>query len=412
MAHWLTVHTPGDAFAITTAPTEVQVKSILWREIHRAHRDGGLPGRLNAKEWFLGDELVAFGRKPSDENPSGMLGIHARHVLVVLDEAGGIPKSIWDAAASLAANESSRMLAIGNPDDPTSHFKKVCEPDSGWRVVRIDGFDSPNFTNEPVPDELRDLLLSRTYEQELLHDVGADDGIYLSKIRAQFAENQESSVVLLSWARACQHSELEPDNALVELGVDVGAGGDETVWRERRGWVAGRTGRKKTPDWADGVALVLDAIDLCQPQRVKIDEIGIGYGMVGRLKELAREGRHKAEIIGVNVGNPSTSSRFPRLRDQLWWEIGRELSRSQTWNLAAVDDATISQLVAPRYAPDSAGRIHVEPKKETIKRLRRSPDDADALLLAFFTPRGQRQGSASALEALRNASFVTRRNGS
>jgi len=47
---------------------------------------------------------------------------------------------------------------------------------------------------------------------------------------------------------------------------------------------------------------------------------------------------------------------------------------------------TVKQLIAPRWRPDSAGRIQVEKKDETKKRLGRSPDDADALLLAFYKP--------------------------
>lgn len=406
VAWWVAVHPPGSALAVTTAPTESQVKSILWREIRRGHSEGQLEGHLNQKEWYLHDELVAFGRKPSDQNPAGMQGLHARYVLVVIDEAGGVPEDIWQAAGSLAANSDSRVLAIGNPDDPLSYFANVCRPDSGWHVVTVDGLQSPNFTGEYVPPELAQLLLSKDYEAELRAEVGDEDAVYLSRIRARFPEDLAASVVPLSWARACQHSDASADGE-VELGVDVGAGGDETVWRERRGNVAGRTGRGKTPNWAHGVGMVLEAIDECRPRRVKIDVVGIGYGMVGRLQELRTAGRHQAEIVGVNVGAASTTPRFPKLRDQLWWEIGRELSRTQAWNLAACDEATIAQLVAPRYSPDSAGRIHIEPKKETKKRLRRSPDDADALLLAFYGPPGASRLNASprALAMLRGASF-------
>src|SRR5689334_4681109 len=47
VAWWLAVHKPGEAFAVTTAPTAPQVRAILWREINRAHRKGNLPGRTN-----------------------------------------------------------------------------------------------------------------------------------------------------------------------------------------------------------------------------------------------------------------------------------------------------------------------------------------------------------------------------
>jgi hypothetical protein len=61
-----------------------------------------------------------------------------------------------------------------------------------------------------VPDDLRQVLLSRSYERELAHDLGEESAVYLSKIRAQFSEDAEATVMPLSWARACQHSELEP----------------------------------------------------------------------------------------------------------------------------------------------------------------------------------------------------------
>jgi hypothetical protein len=68
----------------------------------------------------------------------------------------------------------------------------------------------------------------------------------------------------------------------------------------------------------------------------------------------------------------------------LWWEVGRQLSTDHAWDLSACDEATVAQLTAPKYALDSSGRIKVEPKADTKKRLGRSPDEADALLLAFF----------------------------
>lgn len=375
---------------VTTAPTAPQVRAILWREINRAHRKGNLPGRTNQTEWHIDGELVAFGRKPADYEPTAFQGIHARFVLVVLDEACGIPESIWRAAGSLAANEHSRMLAIGNPDDPAAYFASVGKPDSGWTVISINGLESPNFTGEWVPDGLSDLLLSHAYEEELRQDAGEDSPVYKSKVLGQFPDDAADGVIPLSFVRACQRLDREwtPQQLTpVELGVDVGAGGDETVVRERRGAVAGRKWAKQTPDWSDGVALVLEAIEATGATRVKVDVIGVGWGIVGRLKELKAQGQHRAEIIGVNVGEGSRDpTKFPKLRDQIWWEVGRGLSQSHGWDLTGVDEKTVAQLIAPQYHRDSSNRIQVEPKAETKKRLKRSPDDADALLLAYYSP--------------------------
>jgi hypothetical protein len=393
-AWWLDTHPPGTAFVVTTAPTFEQVRAILWREIGRAHGKGKLPGHLTQTEWWMGGELVAFGRKPADTDPAAFQGIHARYVLVILDEAAGVARELWDAASSLISNEESRILAIGNPDDPGSYFASVCKPGSGWYVVGIDAFQSPNFTGEDVPDDLRKLLVSPVWVEERAEEWGTDSPLYIAKVRGQFPDSTTDSVVPLSWVRACQRDPLSPELQAawsratpVELGVDVGAGGDHTVIYARLGARAQLVWRGQTPDSMEVAGRVIEAIRATGATKVKVDVVGIGWGVEGRLQELRRQGIHRAEIVPVNVGaTASDPSRFPRLRDQVWWDVGRELSRTQGWDLRAVDDATIGQLIAPKYAPDSSGRVKVEPKDETKARLGRSPDDADALLLAFYAP--------------------------
>ena len=113
---WIDVHQPGEAFVVTTAPTTPQVEAILWRYMGNAHRKAGLPGRitLDAK-WYIGNELVAYGRTPADYDPAAFQGIHARDVLVIIDEAGGLPKSIFDAVDALATNVDARVVGVGNP---------------------------------------------------------------------------------------------------------------------------------------------------------------------------------------------------------------------------------------------------------------------------------------------------------
>ena len=177
VAWWISGHEPGEAFVVTTAGRGSQVKVILWREIGRAHVKGHLPGRVTQTEWWMAarghEEIVAFGRKPADYDPAAFHGIHARYVLVVIDEPDSIPEVLWDALKTLVTNEDSRILTIGNPDDPASYFcTTVLKPDSGWHIIRIDGFESPNFTDEEIPDELRHLLLSRVWIEEVRKDWG------------------------------------------------------------------------------------------------------------------------------------------------------------------------------------------------------------------------------------------------
>lgn len=392
VAWWLATHEPGTAFVVSTAPTFQQVRGVLWREIGRAHRNGKLPGRVNQTEWWIGDEMVAFGRKPADTDPTAFQGIHAAYVLVVLDEACGIPRDLWTAALSLAANDQSRILAIGNPDDPGSHFAEVCKPGSGWHQVQIGYADSPNFSGEEIPEQLKPLLIGPVYVEEMRHDVGEGSAPWISKVLGQFPDDADDGVVRVSAVRKCQHEQDRPlkDLLPIELGWDVGAGGDRSVVWLRHG---ARAVKAFYPEGgADPmvqVGHVVRFINETGATSIKVDVIGIGWGVAGRLEELGREGAHQARVVKVNVGAASTRpARFPKLRDQIWWEVGRQLSEDGGWDLAACPEAVVGQLTAPKYTLDSSGRVKVEPKADTRSRIGRSPDDADALLLAYYTAGG------------------------
>ena len=223
-AWWLASRPIGEAFVVTTAPTLTQVRAILWREIARAHRAGRLPGRLNQTEWYMPagekEELVAYGRKPSDWDEDAFQGIHARYVLAILDEAGGVPRSLYTAVETITTSEECRVLAIGNPDHPGTQFARVCSsPD--WEVIPIDGLETPNFTDEPVPDALRGLLLSRVWVEERRRDWGEDDPQFIAKVRGQFPPRPAGAVYSVDPGIHQWVGELPPFKRFVG-GIDIG----------------------------------------------------------------------------------------------------------------------------------------------------------------------------------------------
>jgi hypothetical protein len=389
---WLDTHPPGTAFVVSTAPTFAQVRAILWRYIRRNHKAGNLPGRVNQTEWHLDDELVGYGRKPADHDESAFQGIHAQYVLVLLDEACGIPEQLWVAADALTTGPDCRLLAIGNPDNPSSAFRRVCAPGSGWNSLAISAYDSPNLTGEHVPPDVAAALVGPAWVEEKLKEWGEDNPLYRSKVLGEFSADSPSQVVRGSDLAACRinpetrtpHDQLEP----VELGVDVGGGGDETVIRERRGIRAGREWRAHTDRPEKIAPMVIAAIKESGATRVKIDSIGVGFGVIGELRNAANRNEHAASIVAVNVAEKSSRpDKYLNLRAELWWEVGRGLSERHGWDLSVMDnaDATVAQLLEPRWDVDAQGRIRVEPKDEIRKRLGRSPDNADALLLAYFS---------------------------
>ena len=411
-AWWMETHPPGSAKVISTAPTFPQVEAILWSEINdaaekAAARDKPFRGRVLGTQWKINNRLMAFGRKPADHNQHGFQGHHAEFVLVILDEACGIVPQFWTAAKALTTGRSCRILALGNPDDPASKFAEYCADDT-WNVITISAFSTPNFTDEDVPDELRRVLVDQVYVDDTLREFGEDSPIYTSKVLGEFPQDSDDGVIRLSALRKCVLETETPRTAdellPVELGVDFGAGGDTTVIYARRGPVVTRMWRTGSRDAMHVVGLVLQAIRETGATSVKCDVIGIGHGMVGRLRELGENGSHNARVVGVNVAEASREpTKYLRQRSEIWW-MGRQLAEERRMDLSVLGerdrDRLISQLVAPHYKLDSSGRIQVESKDDTKERINRSPDDADALLLAFWQPAG---GAAQAIDWLRAA---------
>jgi hypothetical protein len=390
---WMDTHPADRVFLVTTAPTYAQVRAILWRYIRVLHKAGELPGRVNQTEWHLEGELRGYGRKPADTDQSAFQGIHG-DVLVILDEACGIPEQLWVAADALTTNPSCRILAIGNPDNPGTHFREVCRPESLWHKIKISAFESPNLTSEDIPAEVAEYLISRAWVEEKAAEWGEDNPLYISKVLGEFPDQDPMAVVRYSDVQTCR-LDIEVPRAAeellpVELGVDVGGGGDLTVIRERRGMVAGREWTSNSDRPEDLAPLVIRAIVETGATAVKIDSIGIGWGLCGELRNRARRGEHAAAIVEVNVAEAAREpGKFANLRAELWWEVGRVASEQRAWDLSkmANADRTIAELVEPRYDIDPKGRIRVESKDDIRERSGgRSPDHADALLLAFYAP--------------------------
>lgn len=395
---WLDVHTPGEAFVVTTAPTAPQVEAILWREINRIHGRASLRGRTNLTEWYIGKELVAFGRKPSDYNPHAFQGIHARYFLVVLDEACGIPKNLWDAASTLAANEHSRTLAIGNPDDPNGEFADNCKPGSSWNVIQVGYSDTPNFTGEPVSQLVADSLIHPDWVEDRRRKWGEQSALFQSKCEGRFPTiGSPWQVVPHAWASQCRYLELQSSGA-VEAGVDVGGGNDRTVVTIRQGPAILHQEWFTDPDPMRTVGAVANALRDWKVTSAKVDSIGIGWGIYGRLRELSRKVHpydsgtvHDADVVPINVGmaaTPGNEGRFLNRRAEMWWDVGRELSRLKNWDFSRlptdVQDSLIHELTLPEYEIlDSKGKIKIEPKEKIIERLGVSPDLAESALLAF-----------------------------
>lgn len=388
-AWWIGAHPPGEAMVVSSAPSSHQTRHILWGELSKAHRKGNLPGEITRgqiPEWVIDGQVVGFGRKPADavdENAARtqFQGIHARYLLVVLDEACGVPKWLWEAASTLATNENSRILAIGNPDDPTSHFAKMCAPGSEYNVIQVSVFDTPNFTGEKVPQLLTDSLVGQTYLDDARRDYGEDSPLYISKVLGQFPEVAADVLISPKLVREAHERDLS-GHAITDLGrygMDVAHGGDECCIYQNRGGMIRLIEAWRSDDLTVTIDKARASIRGPNKRPMLIDATGVGWGVHD---PLAAEGHNVMAFEGGEAANDP--HRFANRSAEAWWAF-REGLRDGLIDLDPDDSILAAQLQSRRWSLDAAARrITVEKKKDMARRGLKSPDRADAAILSWY----------------------------
>ena len=376
--------------AVTTADTYRQVRDILWRELRKAHVRGQLPGTIPAVEsrWEIpGSDAFAIGIKPEDYNPEGLQGIHGRRVLVVIDEANGVGPDLWDAAKGLVVNEESRILAIGNPHEPQGPFYAACRSKT-WHTITISVYDTPNFTNEPVPEKAQAELVSPFWLEQRRAEGLEGTPWWQAKVLGQFPDTASNAIIPLAWVESARARPHLPD-AREWAGLDVARfGSDDSCLIEGSG-----NGPEAVAIVHGQDTMAVAGMGMAYLNRrrgtLAVDVIGVGGGVVDRIKEQHPPG----QLLGVNVAEAPDHDPdlLLNLRAQLWWDVRRLLDPNTTedpLSLARLDDITYqrlrAELTAPTYRMTSSGKVQVESKDEMKARGLPSPDAADAFCLALY----------------------------
>jgi hypothetical protein len=383
---WLNVHKLGDAFLVTTAPSWPQVQAILWREIRRAWRIGKLPGRITLEcQWYMGEgksdeELIAMGRKPADYNEQAFQGLHARFILIVIDEACGVPETLWTAVMTLMTNENARVLAIGNPDDPGSHFAQVCKPGSGWNVITIPAFDSPNFTGEPVSDLMAENLVTPMWVEDRRRDWGEGSPLWQAKVLAEFPDVSDEYLISPAMIQLGLDTEL-PGLTKGRYGADVSRmGTDKTVVYRNRGGVIRYVdgwGMTDTMQTTGKFKNILDTHHQTNRPPMVIDVVGLGAGVFDRLREM---GYPAVSFSGAE--RAWRPDKFKNRRAEVYWTFRNDLEAGLI-DLDPADTELQAQLQNIKWWVDSSGRIQIEGKEDMRERGVKSPDRADACVYSM-----------------------------
>jgi len=404
---WYDSHPQG--IVLTTAPTERQVKSILWREVRKLRGDkGGFAGpkicRMESgprhfAEGFTARDAVRFQ------------GFHELNVFIVFDEAEGVELPFWEAMEPMLSGDRYGFLAIYNPTSQSS--PTVEEERSGkYTVIRMNALTHPNIeaqVNGPPPPFPVAIRLGRLEEmlarwsqpvtgEPLPEDVFLNGKWYrpgpvaqarLLGLRPSLAFDSVWSEVVFE--KACKLVLPSCREGHLQIGCDVARFGDDDSafhvqhngtslhHEQHNGWSTVQTAER-----CKQLAAVWGREYKLEGRQVTIavDDCGVGGGVTDQLV------RDQFNVVPVNVATPApVPEEYPNLRSCLWFEFA-EAAAAGNVSFARLPDAVKRRLrsdfLAPKYTMDARGRRVVEAKVDTKARCSSgSPDGADATLLAY-----------------------------
>jgi DNA segregation ATPase FtsK/SpoIIIE-like protein len=371
---------------IVSANSESQLRSVTWAEITKwlamainKHWFEISATRVSPAKWIT--ELVerdlkkgtrywsVEGRLWSEENPDAYAGVHNYDgVLLLFDEAAGVPDAIWQVAAGFFSEPTEHRfwLAFSNPRRNSGYFFECFHGKRDfWNTRQIDS-RSVEGTDKNV------------YEQ-IIAEYGEDSREARVEVYGQFPSDGDDQFITPKLVdEAMARPKWKDADAPIVLGVDPArTGGDSTVIAVRQGRDLLALHRYRGDDTMTVVGHVIEAIERYRPAMTVIDEGGLGYGILDRLNE------QRYKVRGVNFGwKSSRPVMWGNKRAEMWGAL-RDWLRT-----AAVtpDKALKTDLTGVRAKPDSTGKIFLESKKEMKARGLASPDAADAIAVTFAFP--------------------------
>lgn len=372
---------------IVSANSENQLRTVTWGELTKwstmsinSHWWEVSATKLVPAAWLT--DLVerdlkkgtrywaAEGKLWSEENPDSYAGVHNHDgMMVIFDEASGIPDGIWSVAAGFFTEKilDRYWFAFSNPRRNTGYFYEAIEGNKRdfWSSDIIDA-RTVEGTDQAVYDQI-------------IAEYGEDSIQARVEVYGEFpAAGEDQFISPVSVEDAFKREKYKDATAPVVVGVDPARGGmDSTVIVVRQGRDIVAIKRFKGDDTMTTVGNVIDAIEEYKPALTVIDEGGLGYGILDRLTE------QRYKVRGVNFGwKAKNPVMWQNKRSEMWGAM-------RDWlKTAAIprDRQLKADLVGPMRKFNSSGAIMLESKKEMKSRGLASPDAADALAVTFAYP--------------------------
>lgn len=412
---------------LLTAPGYRQVKKVLWKELRRICFDSNntredkrtVAEVLNVEpaldpetgmQWPDGREIVGFAAS----SPGATQGFSGPEMLIVIDEGSDVDDDIMEAHEGNTAAGGS-ICAASNPIKSIGWFFEAFHSQAEyWTPIHLSSEDTPNVLGDepPIPG-----LADKAFINDMRRKHGVKSKFYLERILGQFSGSGSNTVVGLALVDSAtaryrtnvakawhaKHGETPPadgiplddlalvadlsrnDPAPLEFGLDVARYGDDDTT------IAPRRGKRLFPlisiHGAEGNQIagkLLEVVRMCrridEVPAVKIDCTG-GYGTSPA--DILRA-NHSSEVLVVEVNSSSRAdddTTYANMRAQMHFGFAQFLKEGGE----LPDDTKLRvELLAPTYKFDANRRYLVEPKDAIKKRIKRSPDKADAAALAVL----------------------------
>lgn len=212
----------------------------------------------------------------------------------------------------------SRWLAIGNPIAPSGPFYDAAKSPA-WNAIPISCLDCPNVKGGKI---IYPKLVTQRWVDDRCEEWGERSPLYQTKVLGQFPTASEHGLIPLQWLlaaqqRAANNVALNSDEK--RIGVDVArSGSDATVFLFRQGPAIKNIEEHRNFSTMEIVGRLILFVDKHKVpwKNVSVDEIGVGAGVVDRLKELNRR------IQAVNFGSQAKDSKqYVNMRAECYWKV-------------------------------------------------------------------------------------------
>jgi phage terminase large subunit len=362
---------------IATAPTRGQLFDALFAEVMTwfSHMPKRLQELYNCKSDRIEmiaapDESFFSARTARRESPEALQGVHSDHVLLIADEASGVDEAIYEAAVGSMSGDNATTLLCSNPVRTSGFFFDTHHKlKDMWFTVHVGADDSPRVTED--------------FKLDVARRYGEDSNAYRVRVLGEFPKADDNTIIPFELVESAAAREIVvPEDAEVVWGLDVARFGDDvSCLTQRSRYSVDWENEYKNLDLMALVGRVHEQYNSLMPSQrpteILVDVIGVGAGVVDRLRELGLPAR------GINVGeSASMKEAYMNLRAELWFKA-REWLEEKACTLGPNTEILRSELVIPRYDFTSSGKIQAEAKSEMKKRGHKSPNHADAFVLTF-----------------------------